>query len=88
MSMVTDPKEAQSIAERLVTEIAFYNREKIRKSLRSDSLFDDLKGELSEGRDHYLSRVDPELEERLNLFNRAVVDIIVRPFGSEETTIW
>ncbi len=86
--LTNDPVEARRIAETLVGDIALYNREKIRQALRRDALFEELASEIEEARRMYMGRVDEELEQRLNLFNRAVVDIIINPFGSEETTIW
>lgn len=85
---VKDLDEARKLAERVVGDIALYNREKIRRALKNDRLFEDLSAELAEARNMYLSKVDTELELKHNLFNRAVVDIIIKPFAHEETTIW
>jgi hypothetical protein len=85
---ITDIAEARKFAERVVGDIALYNREKIRRALKNDRLFEDLSAELTEARGMYLSRVDAEVELKHNLFNRAVVDIIIKPFAHEETTIW
>lgn len=80
--------QARQLAARLVADVAFYNREKIRQALKQDRLFEALSRELDEARALYSAKVAPELEQRHNLFNRAVVDIIIKPFADEETTIW
>lgn len=83
-----DLDQARRLAARVVGDVAFYNREKIRQALKADRLFEDLAVELAEARAMYSAKVPPELEQRHNLFNRAVVDIIIKPFADEETTIW
>lgn len=88
MPPLTDTQEAQRLAEQVVGDLAFYNRERIRRSLRDDRFFEEMASELDEAKRLYLDRVDPELENRHNLFNRAVVDLIIKPSESEETTIW
>jgi hypothetical protein len=88
MNTITDLQEARKLAERLVSDIAFYNREKVKQALKQDTLFDVLGSEIEEARTNYISRVDIELETQHNLFNRAIVDIMIKPFDHEETTIW
>lgn len=88
MALITDADEAKRLAERFVADVALYNRERIRRALKHDRLFEDLAQEIQEAREMYLARVDPELERAHNLFNRAIVDIIVKPYEHEETTIW
>lgn len=88
MALITETEEAKKFAERVVGDVAFYNREKIRQALKKDQLFEVLSAELAEARAMYTDKVEPELEQRFNFFNRAVVDIIIKPFADEETTIW
>lgn len=88
MALITDVDQARRLADQLMADVAMYNRDKIRKALRTDTLFEELAKELAEARTMYLSRVDAELETRHNLLNRAIVDIIIKPFAHEETTIW
>ena len=45
--------------------------------IQNDSLFEDLAAELEEGLNLFKMRVSPDLLERGNYFNRAVVDVIV-----------
>lgn len=88
MALITDVEQARQLAQRVVGDVAFYNREKIRKALKADKLFEAISAELIEARAIYADKVEPELEQRHNLFNRAVVDVIIKPFADEETTIW
>ncbi len=88
MRLITDIDEARRVADQVVGDVAFYNREKIRLALREDRLFTTLAAELAEAHAIYADRVDPEIEALHNFFNRAIVDMIIKPFENEETTIW
>jgi hypothetical protein len=88
MARITQIEEARKLAASVVGDVAFYSREKIRQGLKADSLFEAIADELAEARAIYAEKVEPELEQQHNLFNRAVVDIIIKPFADEETTIW
>ena len=85
---ITDLAEARKLAEQVVSDVAMYNRDKIRNALKRDRLFEDLEKELAEARKLYLSRVGEAFESRHNLLNRAIVDVIIKPFAHEETSIW
>lgn len=88
MSLITDHKNAERLARTIMSDIALYNQDEIRKSLKSDSLFEDLKGQLEEGRKLYDSRVDPEMPHRWGLYNRAIVDVLIKQFGNIDSDIW
>lgn len=88
MNLIVDVKDAQRLARTIMSDIALYNQDKIRASLKNDSLFTDMADHLEEGRRLYDSRVDPEMPGRWVPFNRAIVDILVRRFGDTDSEIW
>ena len=88
MAVVTDMDVARRIARAVVSDIALYNVKKVEEGIRTDTLFDLLKNEIDEGRSYFLSRVDPEIAESSNLFNQALVDVLVKPTGRIPSKAW
>ena len=54
----------------------------------SDDFFDAVREELEEGRELYRSRVSPDLFQRTNFYDRAIVDVILRSKGHVKSKIW
>lgn len=88
MALITTPEIAMRLARAILSDIALYNKEKIKEGIRNDNLFELLAKELKEGLDLYLSRVDPELARTTNFYNRAIVDVLVKKCGAIESEIW
>ena len=81
MSLISNEKDAVRLARTIMSDIALYNQDKIRQSIKNDSLFMDMADQLEEGRRLYDSRVDPEMPGRWIPYNRAIVDVLVKRFG-------
>lgn len=88
MALIDTPEAAARLARTIVSDITLYNKEKIVEGIQNDSLFDVLKDEIEEGADLYESRVDPDLQNTSNFYNRAIVDILVKRSGDIESKIW
>lgn len=88
MGVVKDPDVARRIARAVVSDIALYNAKKVEEGIARDNLFDLLKSEIEEGRNYYLSRVDPEVVKCTNFFNLALVDLLVKPWGRVPSKAW
>jgi len=86
--LVDNPKLAFRLARAIVSDIALYNQEKVQEGIKNDSLFDVLKEELAEGREHFHGRVSPDLVDRDHLYDRAIVDVMVKQAGKIESSIW
>ena len=86
--LVDNPKLAFRLARAIVSDIALYNQEKVQEGIKNDSLFDILQDELAEGREHFHCRVSPDLEDRDHLYDRAIVDVMVKQAGKIESSIW
>ena len=85
---IDTPERAVRLARTIASDISLYNEEKIVRGLSDDKLFTALSDELEEGRELYRARVAPELYERTNFFDRAVVDIILKSKGHVISSIW
>jgi len=86
--IVDNPTLAFRLARAIVSDIALYNEAKVREGIRNDNLFEVLKDELAEGRAHFSERVSPELANRDHLFDRAIVDVMIRQAGKIASPIW
>jgi hypothetical protein len=60
----------------------------VEEGIAGDNLFDLLKSEIEEGRNYYLSRVDPEVVKSTNFYNLALVDLLVKPWGRVPSKAW
>ena len=88
MSLINDEHSAVRLARTIMSDIALYNQDKIRHSIKNDSLFVDMADQLEEGRKLYNSRVDPAMPGRWTPYNRAIVDVLVKQFGDTDSDIW
>jgi hypothetical protein len=88
MGVVKDLDVARRIARAVVSDIALYNAKKVEEGIGNDTLFDLLRDEIEEGRNYYLSRIDPEIARSTNFFNFALVDVLVKPTGRIPSKAW
>jgi len=65
-----------------------YNEAKLVQGIQNDTLFESMKDEIEEGRQHFRSRVTAEIAGT-NLFDRALVDILLKQRGQNiKSKIW
>ena len=76
------------LARAIASDISLYNEQKIIKGIEQDNLFEVLKEELDEGRELYKSRVSPEIFQKMNFFERAINDIVLRSKAHVKSKIW
>jgi hypothetical protein len=88
MSLIDNASDANRLARTIMSDIALYNQDKIRHSIKNDSLFEDIADQLTEGRNLYNARVDPAMPGRWIPYNRAIVDVLVKQFGDTDSDIW
>lgn len=80
--------KAMRLARAIASDISLYNEAKIVQGIEQDTLFDVLKDEISEGRELFKTRVSSEIFTRTNFFDRAIVDVVVKPKGHVKSKIW
>ena len=86
--LVDNPDLAFRLARAIISDIALYNQEKVKEGIKNDNIFDLMAEELQEGRDHFHTRVSPDMKNRDHLYDRAVVDVMIRQAGKIESPIW
>lgn len=87
MPLIETEEAARRLARAIASDLSLYNEEKIIRGIEGDRLFDELSEEIEEGRALYKSRVSPELYQR-NLYDRAIVDILVRSKAHVKSLMW
>jgi len=88
MEQPDERSKARRLARAIASDISMYNEDKIVKSIEQDNFFTALKDEIEEGRELYRSRVAPELYASTNFFDRALVDVVLKPKGHVRSRVW
>lgn len=88
MAKLITPEKANRLARAIASDIAAYNEAAILRALAEDNFFDAMAEELEEGRVHYESRVDESILATSNFFQRAIIDVIIRPQAASITRRW
>ncbi|GAB4259500.1 MAG: hypothetical protein Kow0092_07760 [Deferrisomatales bacterium] len=84
---IRDPQSARRLARTIVSDIAVYHKDAVERGIVEDRLFELLAEPIREGRRHYEKRVDAEVV-RLGLYEKALVDLLLKPFGGIKSRIW
>ena len=86
--IIDKPERARQFARAIASDLAMYNEAKLVQGIQNDNLFDAMKDEIEEGRQHFQTRVTPDIAAT-NLFDRALVDILLKQRGqSVKSKIW
>jgi hypothetical protein len=88
MDQPDEKSKARRLARAIASDISMYNEDKIVKSIEQDNFFTALRDEIEEGRELYRSRVTPELYASTNFFDRALVDVVLKPKGHVRSRVW
>lgn len=87
MNIINNKEQAVRLARAILSDVAIYNQEKVENGIKEDNIFELLQEELEEGRQHFYSRVAPELDPE-KIFDLTVVDVLIKRAGKIESTIW
>lgn len=87
MNLIDNPDQARRLARAILSDVAMYNKEKVESGIKNDNIFDVLKEELEEGRQHFISRVSANINPDL-VYEIAVVDVLIKRAGKIESSIW
>jgi len=88
MALIKSSEAAFRLARTIISDIALYNRDKILNGIKNDNIFDLLERDLAEGLALYKSRIDPAIDRKNSLYNRAIVDILIKRNGDIKSEIW
>lgn len=86
-SLIDNPKRARQLARAIASDLTLYHEAKILDGIANDSLFDVMSDEIEEGRELFKSRVTPEIYQQ-NIYDRALVDVLVKSKGHVKSKIW
>ena len=86
-SIIDKSKRARQLARAISSDLTLYHEAKILEGISEDTLFEVMADEITEGRDLFKSRVTPELFAE-GIFDRALVDVLVKSKGHVKSKIW
>ena len=86
-TLIDKPKRARQLARAIASDLTLYHEAKILEGIQNDTLFNVMNEEIEEGRELFKSRVTPEIYEQ-NIYDRAVVDVLVKSKGHIKSKIW
>lgn len=86
-SLIDKSKRARQLARAIASDLTLYHEAKILDGIANDTLFDVMSEEIEEGRDLFKSRVTPEIFEE-GIYDRALVDVLVKSKGHVKSKIW
>ncbi len=87
MALIETEDAARRLARAIASDLSLYNDAKIAQGIQEDTLFTLIAEEIEEGRALYKSRVAPALLAR-NFYDRALVDILIKPKGHLKSKLW
>ena len=88
MTLINSTEAATRLARTIISDIALYNKEKVLSGIKNDNVFDLLEKELNEGLELYKSRVAADVDRNNSLYNKAIVDVLIKRNGDIESAIW
>jgi hypothetical protein len=86
-TLIDNSKRARQLARAIASDLTLYHEAKILDGIANDTLFDVMSDEIEEGRELFKSRVLPEIYE-MNIYERAIVDVLVKSKGHVKSKIW
>lgn len=88
MPLIDNVEQAIRLARAIASDIAIYHENKIIEGIIKDNLFEIMAPIFEEGRKLYRQRIKPEIDPNANLFDRALVDVILKSKGNVRSKIW
>ena len=87
MALIDKLERARQLARAIASDLTLYHEQKIIQGIEDDDLFEVMDGEIEEGRALFKSRVTPEIYAT-GLYDRAIVDVMVKSKGQVRSKIW
>jgi hypothetical protein len=86
-TLIDNPQRARQLARAIASDLTLYHEQKILEGITNDTLFDVMKDEIEEGRALFKSRVTPDVFGQ-NIYDRAIVDVLIKSKGHLKSRIW
>jgi hypothetical protein len=87
MALIDKPERARQLARAIASDLSLYHEKKLVEGIEKDAVFEIMREEIEEGRALYKSRVTPEIFS-LGLYDRALVDMLLKNRGHVKSKIW
>ncbi len=87
MALIEKPERARQLARAIASDLTLYHEKEIVDGIENDNLFEVMHEHIEEGRALFKSRVTPEIYN-LNLYDRAIVDVMIKSKGHVKSRIW
>ena len=87
MQAIDKPDRARQLARAIASDLTLYHEKEIVEGIENDTLFEVMKEHIEEGRALFKSRVTAEIYQ-LNLYDRAIVDVMIKSKGHVKSKIW
>ena len=87
MALIDKPDRARQLARAIVSDLNVYHEKKIVEGIERDSLFDLMRDEIEEGRALFKSKVTADVYG-LGLYDRAIIDVMLKLKGHVKSRIW
>lgn len=84
---IDKPERARQLARAIASDLSLYHEDKIVDGIENDSLFEVMAAEIQEGRDLFKTRVAEQIF-KLNIYDRAIVDVLIKSKGHIKSKIW
>jgi hypothetical protein len=86
-TLIDNPKRARQLARAIASDLTLYHEPKILEGIANDSLFEAMADEINEGRELFKSRVTEDIFGQ-HIYERAIVDVLVKSKGHVKSKIW
>ena len=86
-TLIDNPKRARQLARAIASDLTLYHEPKILEGIANDNLFDVMSDEINEGRELFKSRVTEDIFGQ-HIYERAIVDVLVKSKGHVKSKIW
>lgn len=87
MALIDKPERARQLARAIASDLTLYHEKEIIEGIEKDTLFTVMHDHIEEGRALFKTRVVPELLDQ-NIYDRAVVDVMLKSKGHVKSRIW
>lgn len=87
MALIDKPDRARQLARAIASDLTLYHEKEIIEGIENDTLFSVMHPHIEEGRALFKTRVVPDLFEQ-NIYDRAVVDVMLKSKGHVKSRIW
>ncbi len=87
MALIDKPDRARQLARAIASDLTLYHEKEIVEGIENDTLFSVMQTHIEEGRALFKTRVTPDLFD-LNIYDRAVIDVMLKSKGHVKSRIW